>query len=101
MTTYSMIVLGLFVLMWVLCNFEISRRNKTIKKQANELDELTEDYNQIASDYNDVCDFLEKHFTPEQLEELFIQHDVDRLAGDDPAVRTSVERQLRENHKPR
>lgn len=105
MTLYSMIVLGLFVIMWVLCSYEIGSKNKLIRKLNTENEEVTADYNQLVSDYNDICDFLEKHFSKEELDELLFKHDVDKLMKDggnvNPEMRKHIENMLREDYEPR
>lgn len=101
MTLYSMIVLGVFVVMWILSFFEIRVKNSLIKKLHKECEEITIDYNQLAKDYNDVIDFLEKHFTKEQLDELFLEHDMDKFIGEDgnmnDQMRETIKQHLREN----
>lgn len=105
MTLYSMIVLGLFVGMWLLYSFEIKVKNAKIKKLNRENDEFMQDYNTLVKDYNDVVDFLEKHFTPEQIQELFLEHDMEKLMGDDKdmneTVRSKIKEHLRQYSKKR
>lgn len=101
MTLYSMVVLGVFVIMWALSYFEIRTKNNLIKKLNKECEDITTDYNQLAKDYNDVIDFLEKHFSKEQLDELFLEHDMDKFIGEDgnmnEQMRETIKQHLREN----
>lgn len=105
MTIYSLIVLALFVGMWILYSLELRMKNSKIKKLKRESEELMEDYNTIVKDYNDVVDFLEKHFTPEELAELFLEHDMEKYIGKEEDLpdnmREKVKEHLRENLEPR
>lgn len=105
MTIYSLIVLALFVGMWILYSLELRMKNSKIKKLKRESEELMEDYNTIVKDYNDVVDFLEKHFTPEELAELFLEHDMEKYISKEEylteKMREKVKEHLRENLEPR
>lgn len=105
MTIYSLIVLALFVGMWILYSLELKVKNSKIRKLNRENDELLQDYNTIVKDYNDVVDFLEKHFTTEEIAELFLEHDMEKFIGKESGVnekvREKVKEHLRENLDPR
>jgi hypothetical protein len=96
-----MIVLALFVIMWALSGYEIRSKNKLIQKLNKEYEDVLIDYNQLVTDYNDAVDFLEKHFTKEQLDELFLEHDMDKFIGEDgnmnEQMRETIKQHLRDN----
>lgn len=97
MTLYSIIVLALFAGLWLIFSLELGMKNSLIRKLKNEKKEVMEDYNQIVKDYNDVVDFLEKHFTDEELRELFLEHDLEKFTNETPDLSEPVLENLRES----
>lgn len=96
MTVFLIIVLYILVFMWMSSGtFEIKTRDRLIRKLNDECEETSKNYNSLVKSYNDIIDFLEKHFTREELDELFLEHDIDNFLGENG----NMNEQMREKIK--
>jgi hypothetical protein len=95
MILYNIVSLALLVLMWTFFTYEINLKENLIRKLDEENGDITRNYNQLVQDHNEMADFVEKHFEPEQLEELLIEHRLDNYIGMHTKMNKITEQEIR------